>query len=262
MTENKSENLDDLCEEYLEISSREIDEDAIQEYKKEMGEWKERMEEVDEEDPLYDTVKEEYEEAKELYEEESLVEERQKELRESILNRVSSEFSVGQFASNQLKAINKILVGREREYIPHGSEKVSEDSDIEAGQIFDLSMSIRDLAKEKLGEEQPIYEYSENLKKEAESRFEALRVIATQDGTVNTDLLAEELDTNKNVAGQRIRDENSSGDYRPFYTNNGEYDLSIVGEYIAQNYLSIDGEETDAEGRNEPVESLNNFSDS
>ena len=261
MTENNSESIDSLCEEYLEISSREVDEDAIQEYKEEMEEWEGRMAELDEGDPLYDTAKEKYEEAKEMYEKEASVEERQRELKEHILDRISSEFSAEKATSRQLKAINRILVAKNREYIAYGSKKVSEDSDVEADKIFDLSMTIRDLANEELGEEQAVYEYSEYLKNEAKSRFEALKAVASHDGTVNTELLANEFDTSKNVAGQRITDENASGDYKPFYANNGEYDLSIVGEYIVQNYLEIDNGETDAEEKNSSVESLNNFSD-
>jgi hypothetical protein len=259
---NEEESLESLCEEYLELSSKEVDEEAIQEYEEEMEEWEGRIEELDEEDPLYDTAKGNYEEAKDKFEQEVSVGDRRSELEDSILEIVSSKFSIEDASSTQLRAINQILVGKDREHIPYVSEKVDSGTEIDDKEMFDLSMSLRDLAEDELEDGNEIHEYWTNFKELG--RYRAFEVVATHNGMVDGEVLADELDETKNRAGQMVRDENRRGEYKPYYKDDGKYDLSIVGEYITEHYMSVesrsDGED-DMDESEEDVESLDSFSD-
>lgn len=258
-----------LAQEYLElrerVESRDVD---VGELREEREKWEKKMEKLDEDDPLFEVARENYEEADEKLSEGEESENRFSELEQEFLETVARKFVPrGEWVSLEvLRGINLCVLGEDRGYIEISTVRIEEGREIEDDEkLFDIAISVRDVVDEEIGESSELEEFWKEFSDL--KRYELFEEVALAEEPVTGKDVAERLgeEENRQSISQTLID-TTDGAVNPYYKQGrGEYSLSFVGEYLFQNFASIEVNEDDEDDEDKTEEeseaTLDNFSE-
>jgi hypothetical protein len=234
----------DVAEQYFDLIEEDDAEGAdLEDLRKARNKWQSKMENLDEDDPLYEVAKENFEEKDNRLEEKDQARETLTELRTKILEKTANKFVPQKPWTEKmgLRAINKILLDKDRSYIKVDEVYLEDDSEVEDDEImFEVAMAVRDVANEELGESTKLKEFWDNFQEL--KRFTYFEEIRDSDEPLKGSDIAERLgkDDKRQAISQALI-ETKNGDVNPYFREDGGlYSLSIVGEYLIQNYGNTD----------------------
>lgn len=257
-----SDEIIDLAEQYLqaceEAESREEDVDILRE---EREKWKSKMKDLDEDDPLYDVAEQNVEERDEQIERIRRSREQRSKLETELLERTASGFvPQGDWTAQEvLRGLNLALLGIDRDYIEINTTRIEEESNVkDDDEMFEIAMSIRDVAKEGLQESTKLSDFWSGFIDL--QRFELFEEVLRAEEPLSGSEIAKRRDEeeNRHTISQALIN-TTNGEVNPYYKQGkGKYSLSFVGEYLVWTFG--DGELNNKEKSNGSGEaSLNEF---
>lgn len=266
-----TEDIVELAEEYLNLVV-EGDEDPnsvkdIELLRDKLEYWERELESLDENDELHAIAVEEKDDIERQIAEHDQEEERQERVRRRIVERVASEFVAKDrwIEPPVLKAITHELLGDVREEILIDEYRLpSKDLDNES--LFKISRNVRATMSHELETDDRISELWESI--DGTRQYPIVAVLASSPDLLGPSDIAKEIQ-------DEDRDRRHIGDalgkmmdrqYHPYYKNNGNYTLSLVGEFVWQEFGPNDdiGSEEDVSTDSEehsPDSELTNFRD-
>jgi len=261
-----TEDIRVLAQEYLEVrdqvDSHDVDVDELRE---EREKWAEKMEQLDEDDPLLEVARENYEEADEKLCEGEESQNRFSELEQEFLETIAGKFVPRRdwVSSEVLRGINLAVLGEDRDYIEIGTARIEEGREIEDDErLFDIAISVRDVVEEEIGDYSGLEKFWEEFSDL--KRYELFEEVALADEPVTGKDVAERLgeEENRQSISQTLIN-TTDGMVNPYYKQGrGEYSLSLIGDYLFQNFTPVEGNEDEEEEVEEESEAtLENFSE-
>lgn len=245
-----SEDIVPLAEEYLELVARQendpeadADQKELDQLREEIEEWGREIDGLNEGDELHEIAVEEKESLEARLAEREREDTRRERVGQRFLDRISSEFVARDdwLHPSVIRAITHAIIGEEREEILLDESRLPDD-ELDNRAIFDLSQNVRALVIS--GEEDTkLADLWEDI--EGTRQHQILEVLARSPEPLGPTDIAERIDdaeVNGKQISARLSDARESK-YIPFYRADGDYQLSLVGEFLWREFGSGDGSE-------------------
>lgn len=242
------EDIISLAEEYLELVARreedsegEADPEELNRFREEIEDWEREIEGLNEDDELYEIAVEEMESIEGKLAEREREDTRRDNVRQHFLERASSEFVArGDWLHpSVIRAITHAVIGEEREEILLDDYRLP-DEELENRVVFDLSKNVRSLVSERLGSDR-MAQLWESL--EGTRQHQILEVLAQSTAPLGPSQIAERLDE-EDIDRRHISATLSNArdqQCHPFHRTDGDYRLSLIGEFLWREFGSDDG---------------------
>lgn len=141
-----------LAETFLEHHRQELSSGLGATYEKEIERWEGRKEELEEDDDLYDLAEQRIQEAEDKLEE---LQTETEEVQRDLLQIVAADFTAqGDWLDpSLLRALNLILFDKYSNSFVVKRQLLDDETTLEGDELYSVSKAVRELAKERLGEQ-------------------------------------------------------------------------------------------------------------
>lgn len=256
MTDDLPEGIVELAKAYLESHDSDDTIDDESEIEENLEYWREQVEEFEEGTPMYEMAVEERDSYQEKYDEISEQDERRSELRDELLTRASSEFAPQGDWMNEtvISALTHAIVGQQRDRILIGDYSLPNDADeLSKREMVTVAKNVHAVAEEIVVSNGSLDEVWEMMS--TDKRSPITKVLAEEKELVSSgDISAQLGDGGTDNPGANLRYVLNSAEYYPYYREDGDWRLSLLGEVawqtrglddVEDDESSHDSEETD-----------------
>lgn len=236
MTDNIPEEIVELAEAYLENHDGDDTTDDESEMEENLEYWQEQVEDFEEGTPMYEMAVEERDNYQEKYDKMSEQDERGAELRDELLMRASSEFAPQEGWMNEtvISALTHAIVGQQRDRILIGDYSLPDDVDeLSKREMVAVAKNVHTVAEDVVASNGSLDEVWEMMS--TDKRYPITKILAEEKGLVSSgDISAQLGDDGTDNPGANLRYVLNSAEYYPYYREDGDWGLSLLGEFAWQ----------------------------
>ena len=229
--------LQNLAEDYLKSENESLKE-KVEEIESEIEELEEEEEKYqDLDDDLLQEVKDEKEEKQQERKNLEKKIENSQEVENEILEKILNGFKLEELNEEVIRAINGIVHGKEKKFILVRGHKIEPDEelDIEKKENRLIRHQVKRIAKDiKDSDDEKIQQTWEKI--ESGKKFDAFEIIADGEDVVSPDKVSDELNVDRSKARNRMKNSRYKLPLNPYYVQDGDYTLSLLGKYLERNY--------------------------
>lgn len=246
-----TEEITTIVSSYLEAHEQtDASETDLDELREKHADWKSKMEDLDEDDPLFEVAEENYEDYDERIEEIEQSENSLEKWRTELLQTTAERFIPRGDWTNEkvLRALNDALVGEERDYIKIDTVYLEPGVEVEDDErLFEIATAVRSIAEEELGDLERLDDFWNEFQEL--KRFRWFKQIANANEPLSGKNIAERIgeEDQRQAISQNLIDTTKGGVNPYFKAERGKYSLSLVGEYLHEEYSNFDDGEEDSE---------------
>ena len=270
MTNDLPEGIVELAKAYLESHDSDDTPDDESDIEENLEYWQEQVEEFEEGTPMYEMAVEERDNYQQRYNEISEQDKRRSELRDELLTRASSEFAPQGDWMNEtvISALTHAIVGQQRDRILIGDHCLPGDADeLSKREMVTVAKNVHAVAKDIVASNGSLDEVWEMMS--TDKRYPITRVLAEEKELVSSGNISAQLDDDgTDNPGANLRYVLNSAEYYPYYREDGDWRLSLLGEFawqtrgpddVEDDESNHDSEETDQQSS---LDELDNGGDS
>lgn len=222
-----------LAEAYLDTLNSDVATD-VDEIEEELDYWQEQVDEFEESTPMYEMAVEEHEKFQERLEDVSKQGERRSKLRAELLNRASTGFAPqGDWIDETvITAITHALIGERRSQILIGDHAIPSDTDhLSKREMVTIAKNVHAASEHAVNSNEEIDGVWERMS--TDKVFPITQTIARSTSPLGPSEIAEKLDEDDpDDPGANLRYVINSSEYHPYYREDGDWTLSLLGEYV------------------------------
>lgn len=258
MTDDLPEGIVELAQAYLESHDSDDTTDDGSEIVENLDYWREQVEEFEEGTPMYEMAVEERDNYQEKYDKLSELDERRSELRDELLTRASSEFAPQEDWMNEtvIFALTHAIIGEQRDRILLGEYSLPDDADeLSKREMVRVAKNLHAVAEDVIASDGSLDEVWEMMS--TDTRYPITKILADEMELVSSgDISAQLADGETDNPGANLRYVLNSAEYYPYYREDGDWRLSLLGEFawrtrgpadVEDGESSQDSDETDQE---------------
>jgi hypothetical protein len=270
MTDDLPEGIVELAKAYIESHDGDDTTDDEIEIEENLEYWQEQVEEFEEGTPMYEMAVEERDNYQERYNKTSEQDERRSELREELLTRASSEFAPQCDWMNEtvISALTHAIIGQQRDRFLTGDYSLPGDADeLSKREMVTVAKNIHAVAEDTVASNGSLDEVWEMMS--TDKRYPITKILAEEKELVSSGDISAQLDDDEtDNPGANLRYVLNSAEYYPYYREDGDWRLSLLGEFawrtrgpdnVENDESSHDNEETDQQSS---LDELDNGGDS
>lgn len=270
MTDEFPEEIGELADAYLEVHGSDDTVDDETEIEENLEYWQEQVEEFEEGTPMYEMAVEERDKYKKSYNEISEQGERRTRLRSELLMQASSEFAPQGNWMNEtvISALTHAITGKQQDRILISDYSLPGDADeLSKREMVTVAKNVHAVAEDILESDGSLDEVWDKMS--TDKRYPITKILAQEESLVGSGDISDQLDDDEtDTPGANLRYVLNSAEYYPYYREDGEWRLSLLGEFawqtrgpdeIEDDDSSDKEEETDQQSR---LDELNNGGDS
>jgi hypothetical protein len=249
----------ETAEEFIDAWKSRPEQKELETARKEVEKWESKIDRFKKSDPLREKIEQDLERAKGKHQDLEKKQEKYEKSQQKMLDRIQNEFYPGDDWTDEtvLRALNLVIIGKDREFLRIGNDVISEDTEIkDTEKMVEIAENIREIAKDAKEGSKELKEFWEKFRDPSSKKLQPFKVILESSEPLGGTQISEEIeeDVSSNVVGQRLRDVVNSWDFNPYYREKGKYSLSLIGEYLAQNYLGEDIQDDEQEEFSDEME--------
>jgi hypothetical protein len=270
MTDDLPEGIVELAKAYLESHDGDETTDDESEIEENLEYWQEQVEEFEEGTAMYEMAVEERDSYQEKYDEISEQDERRSELRDELLTRASSEFAPQEdwMSETVISALTHAIIGQQRDRILIGNYSLPDDADeLSKRGMVAVAKNVHAVAEDIVASNGSLDEVWKMMS--TDKRYPITKILAEEKELVSSgDISAQLDDDGTDNPGANLRYVLNSAEYYPYYREDGDWRLSLLGEFawqtrgpddVEDDESSHDSEETDQQSS---LDELDNRGDS
>ena len=236
MTDDLPEGIVELAKAYLESHDSDDITDDESEIEENLEYWRKQVEEFEEGTPMYEMAVEERDNYQEKYDEISEQDERRSELRDELLMRASSEFAPQEGWMNEtvISALTHAIVGQQWDRILIGDYSLPDDADeFSKREMVTVAKNVHAVAEDVIASNGSLDEVWEMMS--TDKRYPITKILAEEEELVSSgDISAQLDDDGTDNPGANLRYVLNSAEYYPYYREDGDWGLSLLGEFAWQ----------------------------
>jgi hypothetical protein len=256
MTDDIPEGIVELSKAYLESHDSDDTTDDESEIEENLEYWQEQVEEFDEGTPMYEMAVEERDNYQENHNKISEQDERRSELRDELLTRASSEFAPQEGWMNEtvISALTHAIIGEQRDRILIGDHCLPGDAaELSKREMVTVAKNVHAVAEDIVASNGSLDEVWEMMS--TDKRYPITRILAEEKELVSSgDISAQLDDDGTDNPGANLRYVLNSAEYYPYYREDGDWRLSLLGEFAWQTRGPDDVEDEDDESNHDSEE--------
>lgn len=256
MTDEPPEGIVELANAYLEVHGSDDTADDETEIEENMEYWQEQVEEFEEGTPMYEIAVEERDKYREKYNEISEQGDRRTRIRNELLTRASSEFAPQGDWMNEavISALTHAITGQQQDRILIGDYSLPGDADeLSKREMVTVAKNVHAVAEDIIESNGSLDEVWDMMS--TDKRYPITKILAQEGSLVGSDDISDQLDDDEtDNPGANLRYVLNSAEYYPYYREDGDWRLSLLGEFAWQMHGPDDIEEDDSSDKEEETD--------
>lgn len=256
MTDDLPEGIVELAEAYIESQDGDDTTDDETEIEENLEYWEEQVEEFEEGTPMYEMAVEERDNYREKYNKISEQNERRSELRDELLTRASSEFAPQGDWMNEtvVSALTHAITGQQRNRILIGDHSLPGDADdLSKHEMVTVAKNVHAVAEDIVASDDSLDEVWEMMS--TDKRYPITKILAEEKELVSIGGISAQLDDDEtDNPGANLRYVLNSAEYYPYHREDGDWRLSLLGEFAWRTRGPDDGEEDESSHDNKETD--------